>query len=101
MANMDVTIPHQLSKEDALKRIQNLMAETKNEYGDKITNLKENWEGDSGSFSFSAMGFNVSGELLVNESEVEFKGTVPVALSFFKSSIEKIVRDKAEGLLSK
>ncbi|MEO8583834.1 MAG: polyhydroxyalkanoic acid system family protein [Flavitalea sp.] len=101
MSSMDIKIPHQLSKEEALKRIQGLLAATKKDYGDKISDLQENWEGDTGNFSFRAMGFNVSGELQVTDENVEFKGKVPIALSMFKGKIEELIKEKASGLLSK
>lgn len=101
MSSMDIKIPHQLPKEEALKRIQGLLSETRKEHGSKINNLQENWNGDTGSFSFSAMGFDVSGELQVNDNNVEFKGKIPIALSLFKGKIEEIIRDKAEGMLAK
>ncbi|MDB5209875.1 MAG: hypothetical protein JWQ30_702, partial [Sediminibacterium sp.] len=73
MAHFDMSIPHRLSKEDALKRIQTLLSETKKQHGDKISNLHEEWKDNVGEFSFTVMGFAISGLLTVNEDTIELK----------------------------
>ena len=98
---MDITIPHHLPKEEALNRIKKLLTETRNEHGDKISNLREDWNGDTGKFSFTAMGFDVAGNLEVTPQTVELKGKLPIALTLFKGKIAHAITEKATALLSR
>lgn len=99
MAHFDMSIPHQLSKDEALKRIQNLLSETKKQHGDKIKNLHEEWKGNVGAFGFTTMGFDVSGILTVNENTIELEADLPFAASLFKGKIKDIINEKAGDLL--
>jgi Putative polyhydroxyalkanoic acid system protein (PHA_gran_rgn) len=100
MANLEMTIPHSLPQEEAIKRIKNQFTEMKNNHGDKIKNLKEDWNGNVGNFSFSFQGFDISGILTVDHSSVELDGKIPVAVSLFKEAIKKTIYDKAVEVLS-
>ncbi|MDD5152633.1 MAG: polyhydroxyalkanoic acid system family protein [Candidatus Pacebacteria bacterium] len=99
MSRLNIVIAHQLSQEEALKRIKGLLGDVKVQYADKISNLQEEWEDNIGKFSFSAMGFSVSGTLTVRPNEVELDGNLPFAASFFKGKITSIITEKAEELL--
>jgi hypothetical protein len=100
MAKLDITIPHQLSKEEALARIKTLLDKVKKEQGDQIRDLKEDWQGEKGNFQFTAMGFDLSGMIEVNDSNVSIDGKLPLALSLFKGRIENLITEKATELLS-
>jgi hypothetical protein len=100
MASLEMTIPHQLSQDEALKRIKNLLSDTRKEHGDLISNLQENWNGYAGQFSFSAKGYDISGHLIVQPSSIEINSTIPFAVSLFKGTITKLIREKADELLS-
>ena len=100
MANLEVVVPHNLSKEEALSRIRNMFTQMKQEHGDKISNLKEEWTGNAGNFSFTAQGFDIVGTLTVNPSNVELKGKIPFTLSLFKGAITKTIEQQATKILS-
>jgi Putative polyhydroxyalkanoic acid system protein (PHA_gran_rgn) len=100
MANLEVSIPHNLTQDEAVSRIKNLLTETRNTHNDKISDLREDWNGYVGDFSFTAQGFDISGILTVTPSSVELKGKIPFALSLFKGQIAKIIYDQASKILS-
>lgn len=100
MAKLNMAVSHRLSQDEALKRIKTLLGEVKTQFADKISDLREEWNGNTGKFSFSAMGFSVSGILTVNLSKVELSGNLPFAASFFKGKIESTLRERAETLLA-
>ena len=100
MAKLDMAISHNLPQDEAAKRIQTLLGEVKNQFADKISNLSENWDGNTGTFSFSAMGFAVSGTLTVDKQEVKLSGDIPFAARLFKGKIESKIRERAEILLA-
>ncbi|MGH7249700.1 MAG: polyhydroxyalkanoic acid system family protein [Minisyncoccia bacterium] len=95
-----MVVKHGLSQDEALRRIKTLLGEVENQFSDKISDLREGWTGNVGMFSFSAMGFNVSGTLTVKPSTVELNGVLPFAAVFFKGKIEETVKERAEMLLA-
>lgn len=100
MARLSMVVPHRLTQDEAVKRIKMLLDEVKNQFADKISDLREEWHGNTGKFSFSAMGFSVSGTLAVKPSEVELSGSLPFAAAFFRGRIESTIRERAEVLLA-
>lgn len=100
MPKLNMTIPHQLPADEAQKRIRELLGGVKSQFAEKISDLKEEWREDGGTFSFKAMGFAVSGTITLKPSEVELKGDLPFAATFFKGKIETTIRERAKTLLA-
>jgi hypothetical protein len=100
MAKLNMKFPHQLSQDEALKRTRGLLDDVKNQFAEKVSNLREEWEENTCQFSFSAKGFSVSGTLTVKPSEVELSGDLPWAATFFRGRIESTIRERAEKLLA-
>lgn len=100
MPSLEMSMPHQLSKEEARRRIQELLPKMKSDYADQIKDLHEEWNGDTGKFSFSVMGFAVSGTLTVNEASVDLDGNLPFAATFFKGKIKSVIQEKAQEVLA-
>ena len=61
MPTIRVAVPHQLSQDEALQRIQRAIAQAKSQNPDKIRDLKESWDGYVGAFSGKAMGYSATG----------------------------------------
>jgi hypothetical protein len=100
MPSMTITVPHQLSQDEAMRRIQNLLSEVKRDHGDRVSDLTETWSANHGEFSFKAMGFSLSGRIDVKPDEVVMKGNYPLAAMPFRGRIESMVRERAEKLLA-
>ena len=100
MPSLDLSIPHQLSQEEALNRIKQLWSDTKRDHSGMISDLKENWEGNKGTFSFNAKGYDISGNLEVQPHSIEIRSQVPFAVSLFKGMIANMVQQKAKELLA-
>ncbi|MCX6204945.1 MAG: polyhydroxyalkanoic acid system family protein [Bacteroidetes bacterium] len=100
MPSIEMIIPHNLSKEEALKRIQGLLEKVKSEFSDSIKDLKESWQGNTGKFSFFVKGFSVSGTLTVENSLIELNGQIPFAAAFFKGKIKSTIEKEARELLA-
>lgn len=100
MSTLNVNIPHQLSKEEAQERIKKLLTNLKEQQADKISDVKETWEGDHAAFSFSIKGFDISGGIKVNPDSVDIEGELPFALSFFKGMVADLISAKAKELLA-
>jgi hypothetical protein len=100
MPKMSIVVPHSLTQEEALTRVQRLLGDMKQQYGDQISELNETWSGNRGEFSFKAMGFATSGTLAVTPSQLELDGSLPFAAMPFKSKIESTIRERAQKLLA-
>ncbi|MCC6323746.1 polyhydroxyalkanoic acid system family protein [Candidatus Nomurabacteria bacterium] len=101
MSSINVTIPHKLPQEEALKRIQNLLTQTKENFADDIKNLNENWEGNVGKFSLTAKGHATRGTLTVKPTHVEINGEIdlPFLLRMFKGVIVSKIEEEGVKLL--
>ena len=99
MPSLDFAIPHKLTQDEALKRIKQLLTDVKRDHGDMIENLQENWEDNKGSFSFSAKGYEISGELIVQPDSIDIHSKVPFALTLVKGMITSMISQKANELL--
>ena len=100
MSRLNISVPHALSQQDAMTRIKNLLDKLKTENPGRIDNLREEWADNVGTFSFSAMGFPISGTLAVTPTDVQLSGDLPMAAALFKSKIEATIRDRAAALLA-
>jgi len=100
MANLNLSVPHKLSQDEALWRIKTLLKEVKVGFSDKISDLCEKWDGNTGIFSFEVMGSSISGTLTVKGDKVEVSGSIPFAMTFFRRKIETTIQEKAKSILA-
>ncbi len=100
MSNLTVEVSHQLTKEEALARIKNLLVNLKEEQKEIVSDVKEEWSGDEGNFSFAAKGFELSGDIKVNDNNVVINAQLPFAVALFKGAIQNIIEQRAKALLS-
>lgn len=101
MSSLSLSIPHELSKEEALTRIKGLLQSLRTEHAGTISDVKEEWNGDEGRFAFSAKGFDLSGGIRVTDASVDIDAKVPFAVSLFSGTIKSMITEKAKALLAK
>ncbi len=99
MASMRVSVSHQLTQAEALKRIKRAIAHAKKENSDKVRDLEENWNGYVGSFAASAVGHSVTGSVAIDPAEVIVTGKLPFFAMPFKRKIEAAIEDMLARLL--
>lgn len=100
MSELNMAVPHSLQQDEAVSRIKNLFNDVKIQFAEQIRDLHEEWEGNTGKFNFSAMGFPISGTLTVTTSQVEISGNLPSMIAPFKGKIESMIKVHAEKLLA-
>src|SRR5262245_43060707 len=71
MPKMEMTIPHHLSQQEAMRRIKGLLEQVKAEYPDAFSDLHESWTDTGGEFSARIKGMDVSGQMVVTPNEVQ------------------------------
>ncbi len=100
MPSFKMSVPHKLTQAEAQRRIEGLLADLKDQYGDQVSNLEESWSNHTGTFAMTAMGMKLSGTLAVQPNEVAIDGTIPFAAVPFRGQIENLIRERAEKLLA-
>jgi hypothetical protein len=100
MSDLMVSVNHRLSQDEALRRIQAVVAQATVQHSDKISDLRQSWDGYVGAFDVSGMGQKASGTVAVNPSDVTVQIKLPFAASLFKSKIESGIRDSLTRILA-
>lgn len=100
MARRTVVVPHKLSKEEALQRLENLPDQLKSEFAGQVSEFQARWEEDVCSFTLTARGQRVSGTMTVSGKNVEVNVNLPMLATFAWGSIETAIRQRAGRLLA-
>jgi hypothetical protein len=100
MPRLNVSVKHNLGKEEATRRIKHLIDEMKNQIGDTVSNVQESWIDNTATFSFHVMGMAVEGALYVEPLQVQLVGKLPIAALPFKAKLQKDLECKARQLLA-
>jgi len=100
MPKIHLTLPHSLSVEEAKHRVAHLIAETRVEFSDVISDVEESWNGDIETFRFRAMGFTVTGTIEAQPSAVVIQMHLPFAALPFKGRVEAELSKHARNSLA-
>ena len=100
MSNLSMSIPHQLGKEEALNRIQSVLKNVEAKFGSQVSDLQQDWQSNTGNFSFRVMNMPVSGTLTVNDNDVALDSKLPMAAAMFQGKIKSIILEEARKVLS-
>jgi len=100
MPAFNIEVPHPLSKEDAKNKLENFMEQVRSKYQDQVSDLQENWDDHTLTFSFKTYGFSISGNLVVEDKKVAITGTLPFAALAFRGKIEQSIRGELEKQLA-
>jgi putative polyhydroxyalkanoate system protein len=88
-----VSIPHNLGKAEARRRLHTGVSQLKAQVGDKFGTVEETWAEDRMSFKVAAMGQTVEGHLDVAEDSVRVEVQLPWILA--------MMAEKAKGYIQK
>jgi putative polyhydroxyalkanoate system protein len=100
MQKLTASIPHGLTREEARRRIQNEIANVRQQHGHLVHNLKETWTGDRLDFSLSAVGQSIRGNLVVGDQAVDIAVELPWLLAMLAGPVKKRVEQEGHLLLS-
>ena len=101
MAKFNVAVNHQFSREDVLTRLKGFSNQLRQEVRAEVSDIQEHWD-DHGNlnFSFKAMGFKVSGQMVASDSDVKVSGDLPFAALPFRGVIESQVAEKIQQAIA-
>jgi hypothetical protein len=100
MPKINLSVPHNLSQEEAKRRVSALIADSRTRFAGQVSNVAECWSGYADAFSFKAMGFCVNGKLDVQPAQVLLEIVLPLAAYPLKRRIETEIQAHAHQLLA-
>lgn len=101
MPLMNITVPHELSRDEATSRMTKKLEQTKQEKTYTVTDLVETWpDAHTMEFSFRVFGFSLTGSVKSLEDAVNILVDLPVAAMPFQSTIESQVVKELEQILA-
>lgn len=93
-----VTIPHQLGRAEARRRIEQGVTQLVSQIA-AVGEMKQAWEGDVLRFSLQAIGQTVSGHIAVGEQEVRLEVILPGILAMIANKVKGRLRQEGQILL--
>jgi hypothetical protein len=96
-----VSIPHNLGKAEATRRLQGGLGRVKTQFADKIASIDETWTDDRMAFRVGAMGQSIDGHLDVLEDQVLVEVRLPWILSVIADKAKNFIRKQGTLLLDK
>lgn len=100
MPDITIAIPHQLSRDEAKRRIQDRLGEVRKQQGALLANLKDTWTGDQMAFSLDTMGQSISGNLLVDDRTVHVTIALPWLLAMLAKTLKPMIEQQGRLLLT-
>lgn len=94
-----MNIPHSLGREEAMNRIRQLLENVQQRFAGQVSDIRQDWSDNEGTFSFSVMNMPVSGKLTVNNNDVALDGKLPLAASLFQGKIKAVIMEEARKVL--
>jgi hypothetical protein len=96
-----VSIPHNLGREEARKRLQSGLERVRGQFGGQVAFQEETWSGDHLDFRVGAMGQSVTGRLDVEDQTVRLEVDLPWVLSIFAEKAKALIQRQGTLMLEK
>lgn len=89
MPKVSVSVPHNHPPEELVKAAQPYIEKMVQDFeGD---DLKMEWHGTSGEFSFRSLMFQITGDVKVDDQAITVQVDLPFAAMLFKDKVEKAI----------
>lgn len=96
-----VTVPHQLGREEARRRLEQGVGTLKARFGDKVSSIDERWSGDHLNVAVKALGQSVSATLDVERDHVRVEVQLPWMLAMIAEKAKRYIQKEGQILLEK
>lgn len=93
-----VTIPHELGRAEARKRIDDGVLQLTSQIG-AVGEVQKEWVGDALNFSLQAIGQTVSGTIDVQDREVRLEVRLPGIFAMIAGKVKGRLREQGQVLL--
>jgi putative polyhydroxyalkanoate system protein len=99
MPQFQVVVPHALSQEEARARLNRFVDILRAKFQESVSDLAQNWDGDTLRFSFKTFGIALKGGVTVGDKALDVKGELPFTALMFRGKIESSIREQLERLM--
>ena len=99
MPQFHVQVPHALSQQEARERLNRFVEILRAKFQDSVSDLQQEWNGDSLKFSFKTFGIPLKGGIAVQEKQLDVTGDLPFTAMMFRGKIESSIREQLERLV--
>ena len=96
-----VSIPHQLGREEAKRRIRTGVENVQATYGTKLAVLENRWTGDRLDFRVTALAQSVGGTVDVSEDHVTLAVQLPWVLAVLADKAKRLIQAQGHLMLEK
>ena len=99
---MKIEYNHNLGKEEAYNRINNLLNKLQDQYKDMISDPQKTWNStkDEMDFIVNIKGYHLSGKVYIKDKQIVLEGKLPFVARMFSGKIKGIIKEKLETLLA-
>lgn len=96
-----VSVPHQLGREEAIRRLKEGLVWAREKYGSVVSIQQEDWHGDQLDFRVAVLGQAASGVIGVSDSDVTLSVQLPWLLAKFAEKAQTMLQKQGHLLLEK
>lgn len=96
-----VSVPHQLGREEAIRRLKEGLRWSREKYGAVVSIQQEEWSGNQLDFRVAALGQSASGLVNVSDTDVTLSVQLPWLLAKFAEKAQTMLQKQGHLLLEK
>ena len=96
-----VTLPHNLGKAEAIRRLKSGLANAASQFGPLLKVDEETWRGDQLSFRVTVLRQQMAGTIEVGEENVRLEVMLPWILATLAHRAQSLIQQKGTLLLEK
>jgi hypothetical protein len=101
MPDLTVSIPHQLTRAEVKRRLEEGFAQIQQHYGTTLGQISRTWKGDTMDFTLQSMVVTVPGRVCVEDQVVVVSATLPWVLAALAESVKPRIEQEGRKLLEK
>lgn len=98
---ISVSIPHQLGRAEARRRIDDGFADLSRHLGGAAGALEKRWEGDRLDFSLTSLGQSITGQVSVADAVVTVEVLLPAFLAMIAGKVKGTLQKEGQLLLTR
>jgi putative polyhydroxyalkanoate system protein len=99
MPSFNTEVMHSLGREQAKQRLESFLQRAAEHYKDQVRELTGEWSGDTLNFRMKTYGFQITGDLHVEDELVRMDGQLPFAAIAFRGKIENSFQKELQRAL--
>ena len=84
MAQFQTVVLHQLGRSAARARLEEILPRLAAGFGDQLSNLRGVWHENELHYGFTAVGFQITGQIVVDEQSARVHCQLPMAAMLFR-----------------